>query len=130
MKIGNYCIHVVAVGIVAICVWQVLEKQHSKNYCAMTYMRPTYLPIALSSSQHNTDASHHNHSQHSKYRLFLYREVEQLKHDGSSDIRGIPVLYIPGNAGSYQQVHVNAMPHHMHAMSHQSASWHMVPRLT
>ncbi|XP_022981217.1 uncharacterized protein LOC111480421 isoform X2 [Cucurbita maxima] len=65
------------------------------NGCTMTYMYPTYIPISspvgLSSE---------------KYGLHLYHEgwkkidfKEHLK-----KLNGVPVLFIPGNGGSYKQV--------------------------
>ncbi|KAJ4827333.1 hypothetical protein Tsubulata_003286 [Turnera subulata] len=64
------------------------------NGCVMTYMYPTYVPISTSG-----DASS------AKYGLYLYHEGwkkidfnEHLKH-----LSGVPVLFIPGNGGSYKQ---------------------------
>ncbi|KAF8028921.1 hypothetical protein BT93_E1560 [Corymbia citriodora subsp. variegata] len=65
------------------------------NGCDMTYMYPTYIPI---SSQKNVSSG--------KYRLYLYHEgwkkidfADHLK-----KLNGVPVLFIPGNGGSYKQV--------------------------
>lgn len=65
------------------------------NGCSMTYMYPTYIPIP------NTTAV-----SPAKYGLYLYHEgwkkidfKEHLK-----KLSGIPVLFIPGNGGSYKQV--------------------------
>ncbi|PSS30172.1 GPI inositol-deacylase [Actinidia chinensis var. chinensis] len=65
------------------------------NGCIMTYMYPQYIPIA---SPANISSS--------KYGLYLYHEGwkkidfnERLK-----KINGVPVLFIPGNGGSYKQV--------------------------
>lgn len=65
------------------------------NGCNMTYMYPTYIPI---SAPNNLSAS--------KYGLYLYHEgwkkidfKEHLK-----KLSGVPVLFIPGNGGSYKQV--------------------------
>ncbi|XP_077237566.1 hydrolases, acting on ester bond isoform X2 [Tasmannia lanceolata] len=63
--------------------------------CTMTYMYPTYIPI---STPANVSSE--------KYGLFLYHEgwkkidfKEHLK-----KLSGVPVLFIPGNGGSYKQV--------------------------
>lgn len=60
------------------------------NGCVMTYMYPTYVPIAT-----HTD----------KYGLFLYHEgwkkIDFDEHLKKLD--GVPVLFIPGNGGSYKQ---------------------------
>ncbi|KZV17310.1 hypothetical protein F511_18251 [Dorcoceras hygrometricum] len=65
------------------------------NGCVMTYMYPTYIPISTPENVSST-----------KYGLYLYHEgwkkidfVEHLK-----NLNGIPVLFIPGNGGSYKQV--------------------------
>ena len=60
------------------------------NSCAMTYMRPFYHPVPVPHAAWRTRTS---------YALYLYRE-------GRSDQRvtGLPVLFIPGNAGSGKQV--------------------------
>ena len=64
------------------------------NGCIMTYMYPTYIPI--SSTESVSPA---------KYSLYLYHEgwkkidfKEHLK-----KLSGVPVLFIPGNGGSYRQ---------------------------
>lgn len=63
--------------------------------CIMTYMYPTYIPI---STPANVSSD--------RYGLFLYHEgwkkidfAEHLK-----QLSGVPVLFIPGNGGSYKQV--------------------------
>ncbi|GAV85514.1 PGAP1 domain-containing protein [Cephalotus follicularis] len=65
------------------------------NGCVMTYMYPTYIPIASPDSVSSA-----------KYGLYLYHEgwkridfKEHLK-----QLSGVPVLFIPGNGGSYKQV--------------------------
>ena len=54
------------------------------NYCEMTYMNPSYSRIPMDSG----------------YGLYLYREAWVQP----AQPAGYPVLFIPGNAGSYQQV--------------------------
>lgn len=65
------------------------------NGCDMTYMYPTYIPI---SAPQNVSSG--------KYGLYLYHEgwkkidfADHLK-----KLNGMPVLFIPGNGGSYKQV--------------------------
>ncbi|XP_062151546.1 GPI inositol-deacylase isoform X6 [Alnus glutinosa] len=65
------------------------------NGCVMTYMYPTYIPV---SSPEGVSSA--------KYGLYLYHEgwkkidfKEHLK-----KLSGVPVLFIPGNGGSYKQV--------------------------
>ncbi|KAJ4815701.1 GPI inositol-deacylase [Rhynchospora pubera] len=65
------------------------------NGCAMTYMYPTYIPIATPANVSSE-----------KYGLFLYHEGWQ-QIDFSYHLKklsGVPVLFIPGNGGSYKQV--------------------------
>lgn len=68
-------------------------------YCKGVHMSPAYAKI------HAFDSTHTNFA--SKYSLYLYREqgkdtmpVESQKFD----LSGTPILFIPGNAGSYKQV--------------------------
>ncbi|XP_035816400.1 uncharacterized protein [Zea mays] len=66
------------------------------NGCVMTYMYPTYIPIAATPRNISSD----------RYGLFLYHEgwkqIDFAKH--IRGLRGVPVLFIPGNGGSYKQV--------------------------
>ncbi|KAM0199594.1 hypothetical protein ACHAPA_006905 [Fusarium lateritium] len=61
--------------------------------CRMSYMRPSYVRFTEFDTEHTRFAT--------KYSLYLYREqgVEPV-----DKLLGIPVLFIPGNAGSYKQV--------------------------
>lgn len=64
------------------------------NGCIMTYMYPTYIPISETKDQLWT-----------KYGLYLYHEGWK-KIDFNEHIKklsGVPVLFIPGNGGSYKQ---------------------------
>ncbi|KAF2069507.1 hypothetical protein CYY_009174 [Polysphondylium violaceum] len=76
------------------------------NTCTMTYMLPNY---------------YHVPTNHSMYRLFYYREGKvanppQLTALNHKQLKGIPVLFIPGNGGSYKQIRsVGAEAHaHLH----------------
>lgn len=64
------------------------------NGCIMTYMYPTYIPIATPANVSSD-----------KYGLFLYHEgwkqIDFAEH--IKKISGVPVLFIPGNGGSYKQ---------------------------
>jgi len=66
------------------------------NGCVMTYMYPTYIPIAAAPRNVSSD----------RYGLFLYHEgwkqIDFAKH--IRGLRGVPVLFIPGNGASYKQV--------------------------
>lgn len=70
------------------------------NGCIMTYMYPQYIPV---SSPANVSAS--------KYGLYLYHEgwktIDFSQH--LKKLSGIPVLFIPGNGGSYKQASLDSM---------------------
>ena len=65
------------------------------NGCQMTYMYPTYIPIPAP-----------NNVSSGRYGLFLYHEgwkqIDFADHVRKLD--GVPVLFVPGNGGSYKQV--------------------------
>lgn len=68
--------------------------------CRMVWMSPSYARIKSFDETHTKFAS--------KYSLYLYREqdldpVPNENDEGFSVLEGIPVLFIPGNAGSYRQ---------------------------
>ncbi|KAL1842622.1 hypothetical protein VTJ49DRAFT_4670 [Mycothermus thermophilus] len=68
-------------------------RQLDPKGCRMSYMRPSYAKLTEFDTEHTRLAS--------KYSLYLYRE-QGVDHD--TKVRGVPVLFIPGNAGSYKQV--------------------------
>ncbi|KAF9881393.1 gpi inositol-deacylase [Colletotrichum karsti] len=67
-------------------------RQLDAKGCRMSYMRPSYIRLRDFDTEHTRFAT--------KYSLYLYRE------QGVDDERKacVPVLFIPGNAGSYKQV--------------------------
>ncbi|KAL5488183.1 BST1 [Sanghuangporus weigelae] len=67
----------------------------SPQGCRMSYMSPSYVLLT------GFNASWTSPSLASRYRLMLYREVGW---DPQNELRGMPVLFIPGNAGSAHQV--------------------------
>lgn len=69
------------------------HRQQDPKGCAMSYMRPRFDRFPDFDSEHTRFAS--------KYSLYLYREGGI---DEDVRVKGIPVLFIPGNAGSYKQV--------------------------
>ncbi|KAI5960351.1 BST1 [Candida pseudojiufengensis] len=73
-----------------------------KSSCRVVWMYPSYIKL---------DKFDQTHTQYSlKYGLYLYREQFKdnlpLEENNIStlDLNGIPVLFIPGNAGNYRQV--------------------------
>ncbi|KAL4185775.1 hypothetical protein AMTRI_Chr10g232360 [Amborella trichopoda] len=86
--------------VVVLCIWIGLAALYGllkpvPNGCNMTYMYPTYIPI---STPPNVSSE--------KYGLFLYHEgwkkINFSEH--LTKLSGVPVLFIPGNGGSYKQV--------------------------
>jgi hypothetical protein len=82
------------------------------NGCVMTYMYPTYIPIAAAPRNVSSD----------RYGLFLYHEgwkqIDFAKH--IRGLSGVPVLFIPGNGGSYKQVGKDFLLLHAHFLC---AAW-------
>ncbi|KAJ6785961.1 hypothetical protein PWT90_08072 [Aphanocladium album] len=74
-------------------VHSVVTRQQDAKGCRMSYMRPSYIHFREFDTEHTRFAT--------KYSLHLYREQG---FDDESKLRGVPVLFIPGNAGSYKQV--------------------------
>lgn len=68
--------------------------------CRIVYMGPSYARITAFDESHTKFAS--------KYSLYLYREQGRDplpdENEGFKHLGGIPILFIPGNAGSYRQV--------------------------
>uniref|UniRef100_A0A224YZM0 GPI inositol-deacylase n=1 Tax=Rhipicephalus zambeziensis TaxID=60191 RepID=A0A224YZM0_9ACAR len=75
----------------------VLTINSAKNECEMTYMYelPEYIPIKLSKEIQQ---------KYPRYRLVVYGEGVYARQLRRGHLRGVPVLFVPGNAGSYQQV--------------------------
>ena len=91
------------VGIVILAAWIGLAALFGllkpiKNGCTMTYMYPTYIPISV------TDGA----TPPGRYGLYLYhegwRKIDSKEH--LDRLSGVPVLFIPGNAGSYKQARI------------------------
>ncbi|KAK4936441.1 GPI inositol deacylase [Elasticomyces elasticus] len=74
-----------------------LKLQLDPQGCVMSMMSPTYIKLSGFDTEHSRFAT--------KYSLYLYREegVDEYTQDNIG-LRGAPVLFIPGNAGSYKQV--------------------------
>lgn len=71
--------------------------QQDPQGCVMSRMIPNYIELTGFDTEHSRFAA--------KYGLYLYREesVDEYSKDNIG-LRGAPVLFIPGNAGSYKQV--------------------------
>nr|ABN08575.1 Esterase/lipase/thioesterase; Lipase, active site [Medicago truncatula] len=83
---------IVVVGICLAALYGLLKP--ISNGCVMTYMYPTYIPITSMESVTPV-----------KYGLYLYHEgwkkIDYREH--VKKLSGVPVLFIPGNGGSYKQ---------------------------
>ncbi|KAF8857933.1 GPI inositol-deacylase-like protein [Acephala macrosclerotiorum] len=69
------------------------SRQLDTKGCRMSYMRPSFAKLSDFDTEHTRFAS--------KYSVYLYREGMV---DEDTKVKGVPVLFIPGNAGSYKQV--------------------------
>ena len=79
--------------LVFVVVHSFLKRQQDPKGCAMSYMRPSFTRFSDFDTEHTRFAS--------KYSLYLYREGGV---DEDTRVKGVPVLFIPGNAGSYKQM--------------------------
>ncbi|KAG8230005.1 hypothetical protein J437_LFUL008446 [Ladona fulva] len=70
---------------------------HEENKCEMTYMfeYPQYVRIVLPSEVAQS---------YPRYNLYAYGEGKYTEKLRGMEFGGIPVLFIPGNSGSYKQV--------------------------
>ncbi|KAL8699261.1 MAG: hypothetical protein Q9201_006105 [Fulgogasparrea decipioides] len=69
-----------------------MTRQLDSKGCDMYYTRSLFFNFADFDTEHTRFAS--------KYSLHLYREIG---FDEDPQVKGVPVLFIPGNAGSYRQ---------------------------
>ncbi|KXX83419.1 GPI inositol-deacylase [Madurella mycetomatis] len=83
----------VGIGFLLAVLHSSVTRQIDPKGCRMSYMRPSYARLDDFDTEHTRLAS--------KYSLYLYRE-QGIDHD--TRVRGVPILFIPGNAGSYKQV--------------------------
>ncbi|KAM7217530.1 GPI inositol-deacylase [Rhypophila decipiens] len=83
----------VGLGFLAAVLNSSATRQLDPKGCRMSYMRPSYARLDDFDTEHTRFAS--------KYSLYLYREQGI---DNDVKVKGVPVLFIPGNAGSYKQV--------------------------
>ncbi|XP_078684049.1 GPI inositol-deacylase-like [Branchiostoma floridae x Branchiostoma belcheri] len=87
---------VLMLGLVLVGLFDMLSN-YEDNRCEMTYMfeYPEYLPVPLSENVTKSFP---------RYHLFLYGEGAYARQSKNFKLTGVPVLFIPGNAGSYKQV--------------------------
>ncbi|KYR01814.1 hypothetical protein DLAC_01827 [Tieghemostelium lacteum] len=95
----------VVIGLISI---KVMFVDIEPNTCTMTYMVPNYYNIPTN---------------HSRYNLYYYKEGKSTQYSNQNQLlfsklnrplRGIPILFIPGNSGSYKQARSIAAEAFMH----------------
>ncbi|KAI9846615.1 MAG: GPI inositol deacylase [Sclerophora amabilis] len=103
---------VLSIGLLFVILQSFFSRQLDIKGCRMSYMRPAFAKFSDFDTEHTRFAS--------KYSLYLYREGEidedtkvciwcfapllLLSQADIAQVKGVPVLFIPGNAGSYKQV--------------------------
>ncbi|KAJ5145965.1 uncharacterized protein N7515_000529 [Penicillium bovifimosum] len=87
----------VAVAVLVSIVTSFTGRQVGGDGCGVPMMSPTFIRMLEFDTEHTRFAS--------KYNLFVYREegVDPYTRDNIG-LNGVPVLFLPGNAGSYRQV--------------------------
>ncbi|CAG7942408.1 unnamed protein product [Penicillium olsonii] len=87
----------VAVVVLISIVQSFVGRQVGGDGCGVPMMSPTFIRMLEFDTEHTRFAS--------KYNLFVYREegVDPYTQDNIG-LNGVPVLFLPGNAGSYRQV--------------------------
>lgn len=88
-----YVLTVLSVAFLLLVRHSFVSHQVDVKACNMSYMYPSYRHL------HGFDHEHTRFA--SKYSLYLYREVTI---DTNEEPQGVPVLFVPGNAGSYKQI--------------------------
>ncbi|KAH9887818.1 PGAP1-domain-containing protein [Xylariomycetidae sp. FL2044] len=84
---------VLGITLLSTVLYSSMKLHCDRKGCRMSWMSPSFTKFDDFDTEHTRFAS--------KYSLYLYRE-QGIEH--GPKIRGIPVLFIPGNAGSYKQV--------------------------
>ncbi|KAB8076768.1 GPI inositol-deacylase [Aspergillus leporis] len=95
-------------------------RQTGGDGCGIPAMSPTFIRMVGFDTEHTRFAS--------KYNLYLYREegVDPYNHENLG-LNGVPVLFLPGNAGSYRQVRslaAEASRHYYDVVRHDEERLH------
>lgn len=88
-----YLLTLFSIGFLVLVSFSFHRRQQDVKACAMSFMYPAYRRL------HGFDLEHTRFAP--KYSLYLYREQTI---DLSDEPHGVPVLFVPGNAGSYKQI--------------------------
>ncbi|KAI1192557.1 PGAP1-like protein-domain-containing protein [Nemania serpens] len=103
----------VGIALLISIVYSSTNLQCDPKGCRMSWMSPSFVHFSDFDTEHTRLAS--------KYSLYLYREQGI---DNGPKVRGIPVLFIPGNAGSYKQVRsiASESARHFHETVHPNVA--------
>ncbi|PHH55263.1 GPI inositol-deacylase [Ceratocystis fimbriata CBS 114723] len=82
-------------AILVTILYSTTTRQLDAKGCRMSFMRPGYFKFDDFDTEHTRFAT--------KYSLYLYREG-LIDDQNRAILKGTPVIFIPGNAGSYKQV--------------------------
>ncbi|KAI0506215.1 PGAP1-like protein-domain-containing protein [Xylaria bambusicola] len=93
ISIWTFFTSIVGIALLISIVYSSANLQCDPKGCRMSWMSPSFIHFSDFDTEHTRFAS--------KYSLHLYREQGI---ENRPKVRGIPVLFIPGNAGSYKQV--------------------------
>ncbi|XP_068186136.1 GPI inositol-deacylase isoform X2 [Antennarius striatus] len=95
MKLAAGVLYGFALGLLVVGLWELLTG-FEENRCSMTYMfeYPEYRRVALPRRVAR---------QYPAYGLYLYGEGLYAQETRALKLTGAPVLFLPGNAGSYKQ---------------------------
>ncbi|WEW57124.1 GPI inositol deacylase [Emydomyces testavorans] len=92
----TFCVTVSALLVLLAIIYSYRSLQVDPQGCRTPSMLPTYIKLVGFDSEHTRFAN--------KYGLYLYRErgVDEYSEEDIG-LKGVPVLFLPGNAGSYKQ---------------------------
>ncbi|KAI1957511.1 GPI inositol deacylase [Ophidiomyces ophidiicola] len=92
----TFVVTVSAILVLFMIVYSYRTLQVDPQGCRTPSMRPTYIKLVGFDSEHTRFGS--------KYGLYLYREQMVDEYDEEDiGLKGVPILFLPGNAGSYKQ---------------------------
>ncbi|KAI1324969.1 GPI inositol-deacylase [Xylariaceae sp. FL0255] len=93
LSLSTLVTSIVGISLLVSILYSSVHLQCDPKGCRMSWMSPSFIHFTDFDTEHTRLAS--------KYSLYLYREQGI---DYGQKFKGIPVLFIPGNAGSYKQV--------------------------
>lgn len=109
-RVAVFRVVAVAAAIVALGSWLKLKaKDRASNGCNMTFSRPKYVPLPVAGYPGREDVGDGGNAGEQPgygYRLMRYMDGRLPTSDKADPLkpRGIPVLFVPGHVGNYEQV--------------------------